>query len=435
MHPSIPPLNRPFTRLLGCAASLLCGLSGILSYAESDYVGSWELTTPDQEGLHLIVKANGTAGYFWTDTAENQIYPGVWTADSEGIELLWENESRHVFSQQAESTQIDHYSASGKQVYSVKGTRIAKGVLGAWYQAPRDDHQASKVSNGQYESLQGNWDLSDNRVLSILDDRVARLNSVTGQPEQRGRWTRKEQAIEIIWNTGDYSRLQQKGSDYIYTHIAATQPIHEASPTTQPITRNYSDLAKVSPSEDHLTSLSFDSRKEQIKFFQGTWILERSASEYERISIGRFGGVRSDRKYQLNGQWKTAQDGLDFTWDDGMRGQLLKIADAFIYLEYAAGRPLDGIPNRILKVAPIQLDRLSDSSQVAQQQAASIVAAASQYPTNPAKPTQPAQARNKAPRWWPLWTYPAPKEAAEPALIPEPVTEHPARKKSWVWPF
>ena len=63
-----------------------------------------------------------------------------------------------------------------------------------------------------------------------------------------------------------------------------------------------------------------------------------------------------------------------------MRGQLLKIGDAFVYLEYAAGRPLDGIPNRILNVAPTQLDRLGDPSQVAYQRAANIVEAASQYP-------------------------------------------------------
>ena len=80
-------------------------------------MGSWELTTPEQGGLHLIVKTNGTAGYFWTDTAETKIYSGVWTADKPGIELLWEDDSRHIFSQQAKTTQIDHYNAAGERLY------------------------------------------------------------------------------------------------------------------------------------------------------------------------------------------------------------------------------------------------------------------------------------------------------------------------------
>lgn len=434
MYAFILPSNRSFISLLSCAASCLCGLYGSYSYAESDFVGSWKLTTPEQGGLHLIVKTNGTAGYFWTDTAETKIYSGVWTADSEGIELLWENESRHIFSQQAKTTQIDHYNAAGEQLYSVEGTKIPEGVLGAWYQAPRDNQQAS-TSNDQYASLQGNWNLSDNRVLSILSHRVAQLDSVSGHPEQIGRWTRKEQAIEIIWNTGEYARLQQEGSEYTYTSVPPTHPIHQASSTAQPVTRNYSHEEKALLANAHSASLSFNSRKEQVKFFQGTWIFERSENEYERISIGRFGGARSDRKYQLNGLWKTNENGLDFTWDDGMRGQLLQLADAFVYLEYAAGRPLDGIPNRILKVAPVQLDRLGEPSQAAHQAAAKLLAAASQYTANPAKPESPAQALNKAPWWWPLWTDPAQKEAAESVLIPASETESPARKKSWVWPF
>ena len=57
---------------------------------------------------------------------------------------------------------------------SVEGNKIAEGVLGAWYQAPRDNLQAS-TSNDHYASLQGNWNLSDNRVLSILNHRLAQL--------------------------------------------------------------------------------------------------------------------------------------------------------------------------------------------------------------------------------------------------------------------
>lgn len=434
MYPSTLTSHRPFTSLLSCVTSLLCGLIGTLSYGESDYVGSWILTTPEQGGLHLIIKDDGTAGYFWTDTAETQVYSGVWTADNTGIELLWEDDSRHIFSPQSEGTIIEYYSASQKRLYSVEGSKIPKGLLGAWYQAPRNQQRTNDPSK-LYESLQGNWNVSDNHILSIMNNRLAQLYTEAGQLKQIGRWTRKEKALEIIWNTGDYARLQLEGSHYSYSNIAAAHPIHQASPIAQRVKRNYSYEANAQAPVGQPASLSFDSRKAQVKFFQGTWIFQRSASEYERISIGRFGGVRSDRKYQLHGQWKSGVDGLELTWDDGMRGQLLKIADAFVYLEYAAGRPLDGIPNRILKVAPTQLDRLGNPSQVAYQQAAKIVLAASQYPANPIKPKRPAKALNKAPWWWPLWTDPAQEETVEPDLIPETKTEHPVNKKSWIWPF
>ena len=107
MYPSTLTSHRPFTYLLSCVSCLLCGLSGTLSYAESDYVGSWKLTTPQQGGLHLIIKDDGTAGYFWTDTAETQVHYGVWTADNSGIELLWEDDSRHIFTSDNEGTKIE----------------------------------------------------------------------------------------------------------------------------------------------------------------------------------------------------------------------------------------------------------------------------------------------------------------------------------------
>ncbi|MGB0418187.1 MAG: hypothetical protein ACPGF8_01220 [Opitutales bacterium] len=434
MYPSTQTSHRPFTYLLSCVSCLLCGLSGTLSYAESDYVGSWKLTTPQQGGLHLIIKDDGTAGYFWTDTAETQLHSGVWTADNSGIELLWEDDSRHVFTSDNEGTKIEYYSASQQRLYMVEGHKIAEGTLGVWYQAPRSQ-QRTADPNKLYESLQGSWNLQGNRILSILNDRVAQLYAEDGQLKQTGRWTRKEKALEIIWDTGNFARLQFEGSQYSYSEIAAAHTIHQASPIAAQVTRNYSHTADALPAGNRPATLSFDSRKAQVKFFQGTWIFKRSANEYERISIGRFGGVRSDRKYQLNGQWKTGVDGLELTWDDGMRGQLLKIGDAFVYLEYAAGRPLDGIPNRILNVAPTLLDRLGDPSEVAYQRAANIIEAASQYPASPTKPKRPAHALNNAPWWWPLWTDPKQEETAEPALIPESEAERPASKKSWIWPF
>ena len=347
--------------------------------------GQLGIKIPEQGGLHIIVKANGQAGYFSTHTADTQVYPGVWTADNTGIELLWEDESRHILTQHDKGTKISHFSASGQELYAVYGTKMKDDILGTWYQAPRSTQQ-SKDPNRLYESLQGNWTMKDHHILSILKNRLALLYSEQGELKQSGRWTRKEKSLEIIWNSGDYARLKLKGSNYTYGSIPANLPIDEAALPEQLITRNYSHPTKDLPVNTKPTSLSFSSRKEQVKYFQGIWIFERAEKEFERISIGRFGGARSDRKYQLNGKWLAHEDGLNLSWDDGMRGQLLYIVDAFVYLEYAAGRPLDGIPNRILKVAPSQLDRLGDENQVAHKDAAYLLETAKQYPNKPKRP-------------------------------------------------
>ena len=53
-------------------------------------------------------------------------------------------------------------------------------------------------------------------------------------------------------------------------------------------------------------------------------------------------------------------DGQDIfmRWDDGMRSILNPSGHGFILYEYAAGRPLDGVPTRIFPAAPIDSAKL-----------------------------------------------------------------------------
>ena len=188
------------------------------------------------------------------------------------IELLWEDDSRHIFTSDNEGTKIEYYSASQQRLYMVEGNKIAEGILGAWYQAPRNQ-QRTTDPNKLYESLQGSWNLQGNRILSILNDRLAQLYAEDGQLKQTGRWTRKEKALEIIWDTGNFARLQFEGSQYSYSEIAAAHPIHQASSIAAQVTRNYSHTVDPLLARNRPATLSFDTPKAQVKFSKGLGFL------------------------------------------------------------------------------------------------------------------------------------------------------------------
>ena len=107
--------------------------------------------------------------------------------------------------------------------------------------------------------------------------------------------------------------------------------------------------------------IAFPSRKAARNFYRGEWIIQHRADAYEKVVLGRFGGLDNlARPHTRRFLMMSGQD-IFMRWDDGMRKIPSPIADGFLLYEYKPGRPLDGVPTRIY-AATLQPTRASSPS-------------------------------------------------------------------------
>jgi hypothetical protein len=166
-------------------------------------------------------------------------------------------------------------------------------------------------------------------------------------------------------------------------------------------------------------------------------------------------------------------------WDDGMRAILSPVGQAFVLYSYKPGRPLDGIPTRVLAAAPADTSKLAEhlrGREAAAQHMLELAEAAGISTSDenagwgrsfmrwawPFDSTAEADATEESiaddskvqdPWWWPFWSEapaadnttenPAEADAVEPAApeasgsAGQATGPSPERKtkKSWLWPF
>ncbi|MEN8829896.1 MAG: hypothetical protein ABF322_06235, partial [Lentimonas sp.] len=64
--------------------TLIASATSAFAQSNSDlFRGTWQVETPDDGALILIVKRSGLASYFWGDNTDRTVYQGSWTATDE----------------------------------------------------------------------------------------------------------------------------------------------------------------------------------------------------------------------------------------------------------------------------------------------------------------------------------------------------------------
>ena len=106
--------------------------------------------------------------------------------------------------------------------------------------------------------------------------------------------------------------------------------------------------------------IAFSSRKDARAFYRGDWVIQRSEDDFERVSLARFGGLSTSKDSSLDGQWTLSGQDVFMRWDDGMRKILSPVGRSFVLYEYRPGRPLDGVPTRVLPAAPENTSKLAE---------------------------------------------------------------------------
>lgn len=457
----------------------LCPALPALAQGNGDlFRGSWQLQTPDQGGLTLLVQSNGRAAYFWSDNTDRTVYAGEWSLQGETAVIEWADQGRHSIQRGPLGFEVSYTGPDGGGAYSVRAQQIPQEVLGQWAKPPTEG-DALRSARDQAKGFFGIWQVGDGQFVFVEEDRSAATVDAAGQ-DLRGAWARQGSELHIAWDSGHYSILRENERGYGYKQIEPGVLIEEDATEfsntarTQPDTVPAEWLSRYRAAREASTgAIVFASRSSAREFYRGAWIVQRGAQAYERIEIERFGGLASNRKKQLEGSWRMDGQDIFMRWDDGMRSILNPLGRGFLLYEYAPGRPLDGVPNRIFPAAPTEASKLAEhlqSRKAVTRQVLELAATAGlnlqqeeagwgrtfarwAWPfgedaaAEGLEPLEGAeQPGSQDPWWWLFWSEsgeslpagaePAPAQLpAAPQPAPLPAGVAPATKKDWYWPF
>jgi len=457
------------------ALAILTALTAHAQDSSDSFRGTWLLQTPAKKGLTLLLKPNGQASYFWTSNTDRTVYPGEWTNQEEHAVITWADQSTHRIQREALGSKVSYSNPNSGDSYTVQAEQIPQDILGQWAKAPSIAEEV-RSEQSKIKGFYGIWKTSDTNYIFIEEDRSAASISGPHSTDIQGAWARQGKELHIAWDSGEYSILRENKRGFDYKRIHAGVLIEEDSTEYSTALRCTAELVpakwlndyqadRIADSDDSF----FDNRRSALEFYRGGWIIKRGQKLFESIQIGRFGGLQSSRKDALAGSWRMDGQDIFMRWDDGMRSILNPIGHGFILCEYAAGRPLDGVPTRILAAAPIDSTKLQQQikdrkaihyntlelSQSAQthfkfterswsRRLVNWVWPFSDKTPNMLAPKEVKQtADSQDPWWWFLWSddssVAAASEITQPsaAKIQQP-TINPAKnvsEKNWYWPF
>jgi hypothetical protein len=474
------PFNRPIRALCLFVLSILAGLTAAAQSNSDLYRGTWQIQTPENGGLTILIKSNGRAAYFWSENTDRSVHQGTWTVEDEAAILTWDDHSSHRMEREALGFKVAFSDANSVEKYSARAEQIPKEVLGQWAKPPTQADEL-RSERDQAKGFFGTWKLGQGQYLFIEEDRSAASTDEDESIGLRGAWARQGSELHIAWDSGHYSILRENERGFAYKQIEPGALIEEDKTTFLAAARTITDnvpaewlSAYQAERAAHSGSIAFANRKSARDFYRGSWIIRRSAAAYERIEIGRFGGLDSNRKQQLTGTWRMDGQDIFMRWDDGMRSILNPLGQGFLLYEYAPGRPLDGVPTRIFPAAPTDASKLEEHLKDRQVVASKVLELAKTAGVNLSSndagwgrtfarwawPFGEDEVGNNTletleeatgsgsqdPWWWPFWSENSDSDSSSsdsaaasdtPAATTSAQPSQPAKssKKVWYWPF
>lgn len=339
-----------------------------------DYRGAWQIETPENNTLVLIVKRNNLASYFWANNSDQTVYKGSWSSDANGATLQWEDGSSHrITRDRLTGYEVTHSDALRQILYKTAAVRFPEKVLGQWAKAPpgpEDDFSDRDRARGFF----GTWEIgSDSNLyyLVIEPDRSAATNRTQGNLDDsgmRGSWAKQGSELHVACDTGHYGILKQNERNFTFRLIVPGEFIEENESNERVATRiseerlpaewrnSYTDEKQAQKT----VGAAFTDRRDATSFYRGSWIIQRSEDTFERIEVGRFGGLKTSADSTLYGNWRMAGQNIFMNWDDGMRNILRSVGNGFLLYEYKPGRPIDGVPTRIFSATPEDARKLAE---------------------------------------------------------------------------
>jgi len=367
--------NDSLKALLLCLLTLTLGFSLSAQEGEDVYRGTWQIDTPDDGAQILIVKRNGRASYFWGDNADRTVYQGTWISDANGATLKWNDGSSHRITRDTLGYAISYIDAASRERYTTQAQQVPKEVLGQWAKAPsKPDEQVS--DRDKAKGFFGTWEVeaeAGNFYVIIEPNRSAATNWRKSEDDTRGlrgSWAKQGSELHIVWDTGHYTILKENDRDFSLKVIPPGTNIGQDDSQPLPASRTSDDniphdwfTLYTAEKATNTGGIAFASYKDANAFYRGSWIIQHRAEAYELIEISRFGGLKTSSDRTLEGTWRMTGQDIFMRWDDGMRKVLSPIGYGFVLYEYKPGRPIDGVPTRILPATPQDAAKLVENLQ------------------------------------------------------------------------
>jgi len=431
--------------LIKAAAKYIVALTLALSspavFAQSSedlYRGTWQVQVPEKGALVIILKSQGLASYFWGDNADRTVYQGNWTHTDTAATATWKDGSSHVIERADSGFSVTHRGASGNRIYDSTASQLPQEMLGQWAKPPtREDEMRS--DRDKATGFFGIWQFADSEdFLFVEPDRSAATN-IGPDGGQRGQWAKQGSELHIIWDSGHYGILRETERGFNYKQVEPGQVIEDDE--TEPVAAARTIESNVPAGwyadykaelEDDSGGLAFSSRKVARSFYRGDWIVRRGEKNFERVELARFGGLKTSRDRSLDGQWTMSGQDVFMRWDDGMRKVLSPVGRGFVLYEYKPGRPLDGVPTRILAAAPADTAKLAEHLKGRKDVAQQMQQMAEAAGIDPATQEDAGWGRTFA-RWaWPFGNEDTPMSTEE--MLAEEF-EPESASDPWWWPF
>ena len=434
----IPVLRRAAAQLLSLILLLLP--SSLLAQSSDDlFRGTWQVQTPEKGALVILLKNQGIASYFWGDNTDRTVYSGSWNNTDTTATIEWKDGGSHIIERTDSGFTATFKNTSGNNVYNSAAAQLPREILGQWAKPPtREDEMRS--DRDKAKGFFGIWRIGDaGKYIFVESDRSAASTHGSQEAGQRGEWAKQGSELHIIWDSGEYGIFRETERSYTYKLIAAGALIEDDESEPQSAVRTIE--SKVPPAwfanykverEDDTGGLAFSSRKVARAFYRGGWIVKQGDERFEQIEVARFGGLKTSADRSLDGQWALSGQDIFMRWDDGMRKILSPVGRGFVLYEYRPGRPLDGVPSRVLAAAPADSVKLAEHLKGREDVAEQIQQMAEAAGMDPITQDDAGWGRTFA-RWaWPFGgeegttsTEQILAEEFEPVEDPDP----------WWWPF
>ncbi len=457
------------------------------------YRGTWQVSTPDSGQLILIVKKQGRASYFWGNNSDRLVYQGNWESTETEATFTWHDNTLHKLKRSNTGFSVTYFDSSGSEIYTASAQQIPKEILGQWAKPPTTS-QALASDRDKANNFFGIWKIGDSKdsanYIFIEKDRSAASTEVQDENDTRGlrgAWAKQGSDLHIVWDSGHYSILREGDRGFSYKRIANGNLIDADSTSSVSAARTRKDnipsdwlSVYLKERETFSGGIAFSSRKEARQFYRGTWIVKHADNTLEHIVIGRFGGLSTSLDRSLKGDWLMNGQDIFMRWDNGMRTILSPVGLGFVLYSYKPGRPLDGIPTKVLTAAPAEITKLTQHLEGRQAVADNILEMANAagikttakdegwgrtfmrwaWPFDSKKEAiaessdEVVSAENDDPWWWPFWSEspdtlisdgedtlenePAAKTISGSNLYPSPNSDASNAKKvkkTWLWPF
>ena len=411
-----------------------------------DYRGVWQAKTPDQGRLILILKRNSLASYFWADNADQTVYQGSWSSDDEGAHLLWNDGSSHRITPNLLGYEITYSDALQETRYKTAVDKLPGDVLGQWAkgpQRPEDENSDRDRAKGFF----GTWEINTDATpyyLVIEPDRSAATSFRTPADSDnavglRGSWAKQGSELHIAWDTGHYGILKENERNFTFRLIAPGDAIEESEASEQVATRIVNDRLPTewkavydAEKQTRAGGVAFASRKDATLFYRGSWVVQLAENTFERIEIGRFGGLKTSKDSTLYGNWRMSGQDIFMNWDDGLRKILSPVGNGFLLYEYKPGRPIDGVPTRIFSATPEDVEKLAKHMEGRKAVAQRLLSLAEEAGvTSNVAATGWGQTFM---RW--VWPFSDTDEDDKPSdTLLQPDVESSGKADPWWWPF